>query len=310
VSLSSIDLNLLVVLDVVLSERSVARAARRLHVTPSAVSNALARLRAALGDPLVTRSGRGIVPTPRAADLGPALARALRDLEQAVHGTAFDSATTTRTFTLAVADSGQVVRLPWLAALMAEQMPRARLRVVGIDSLVSLGGLAGSEVDVAIGPGEKAPGVHLEPLFEERTVLVARRGHPDVAARLSRAALATLRHVAVQMAPGRGLRDRAAVAYARAGIPREVTVIVPTFTAAAAVASATDLVATLPASLLDVFGARLGLRRVLAPVPLHGVAMKLCWHDRTHADPAMVAFRDLVRRAGAAVPARRRRKRA
>jgi len=90
VSLSTLDLNLLLMLDTVLAERSVVRAARRLHVTPSAVSNALARLRAALDDPLLIRSGRGIVPTPRAAALAPALARALRDLDQAVHGDGFD----------------------------------------------------------------------------------------------------------------------------------------------------------------------------------------------------------------------------
>jgi DNA-binding transcriptional LysR family regulator len=82
VRLSALDLNLLLVLDTVLAERSVARAARRLHVTPSAVSNALARLRAALDDPLLVRSGRGVVPTPRAAALSPAIARALRDLDQ------------------------------------------------------------------------------------------------------------------------------------------------------------------------------------------------------------------------------------
>src|SRR5215472_1257480 len=112
VNLSSIDLNLFLVLHAVLEERSATRAARRLHVTPSAVSNALARLRALLGDPLLVRSGRGVVPTPRAAALAPALARALRDLDQAVHGDAFDPATTDRELTLAMADVIQVVRLP------------------------------------------------------------------------------------------------------------------------------------------------------------------------------------------------------
>src|SRR5262245_41119301 len=106
--LSALDLNLLLVLDTVLAERSVARAARRLHVTPSAVSNSLARLRAALGDPLISRSGRGIVPTPRAAALAPALARGLRELDQAVRGDTFDPATTDREFSLAVADAGQL----------------------------------------------------------------------------------------------------------------------------------------------------------------------------------------------------------
>src|SRR5262249_49145516 len=150
VRLPQLDLNLLLVLDTVLTERSVARAARRLHVTPSAVSNALARLRGALADPLVARSGRGIVATPRAAELAPTLARALRELEQAVSGSAFDPASTTREFTLAIADAGQIVRLPDLARSFATEMPRARLRVVGIDTLLSTGGLGGSEVDVAI----------------------------------------------------------------------------------------------------------------------------------------------------------------
>src|SRR5215467_9171123 len=103
VSLSALDLNLLLVLDTVLAERSVVRAARKLHVTPSAVSNGLARLRAALDDPLLIRSGRGVVPTPRATALAPALARALRDLDQAVHGEGFDPATTDRELTLAIA---------------------------------------------------------------------------------------------------------------------------------------------------------------------------------------------------------------
>src|SRR4051812_5096873 len=141
-------------LDTVLAERSVVRAARRLHVTPSAVSNALARLRSALGDPLLVRSGRGVVPTPRAAALAPAISRALRELDHAVYGEAFDAATTDRELTLAVADVGQLVRLPSIVKALATRMPRARLRVVSIDGLVALGGLSGTQVDVVIGAGE------------------------------------------------------------------------------------------------------------------------------------------------------------
>jgi DNA-binding transcriptional LysR family regulator len=92
VSITSIDLNLMLVLHTVLAERSVARAAERLHVTPSAVSNALARLRGAMGDPLVTRKGRGIVPTPRATELAPAIARAIREIELALGAAPFDAA--------------------------------------------------------------------------------------------------------------------------------------------------------------------------------------------------------------------------
>ena len=291
-----LDLNLLSVLDAVLTEGSVARAAQRLHVVPSAISNSLARLRAIAGDPLVVKKGRGIVPTPKALELAPVLTKALRELHEAVYKHAFNPATTTRSFTLALADAGQVVHLPRIAALFAREMPHAQLRAVGIDSLVSLGGLAGTDVDAVIGPGEAAVDIHVEPLFREPTVLIGRRRHR--AAR--KIPHGPLRHVAVDMAPGRTPRDVTAAAYARAGVPRNVAMVVPTFSAAAAVVAATDLVATVPRSLFDVLGPRLQLQVLPDPIPPLSVTMKLSWHERTHLDPAASGFRDVVRRAIAA----------
>jgi DNA-binding transcriptional LysR family regulator len=88
----ALDLNLILVLHTVLAERNVARAAARLHVTPSAVSNSLARLRDVFGDPLVTRKGRGVVPTPKAAEIAPAIARAIREIEGALLSAPFEPA--------------------------------------------------------------------------------------------------------------------------------------------------------------------------------------------------------------------------
>jgi DNA-binding transcriptional LysR family regulator len=300
VSLAALDLNLLLVLDTVLAERNVARAARRLHVTPSAVSNALARLRAALDDPLLIRSGRGVVPTPRAAALAPALAQALRALDRAVSADGFDPATTDRELTLAIADVGQVVTLPRIVAALAAKMPRARLRVLSIDTLFATGGLAGTEIDVAIGAGETSPGVNAQPLYEERLVLVARAGHPTVRARVTKPQLAALRHVEVQVAPGRGSRPLAA-SYAALGVARDTAVVVPTFTAAAAIVAGTDLVASLPASLVDVLAPRLALRRVSTPLPAVRTTINLLWHDRTDHDPALRLFRALLVQAAGTV---------
>src|SRR5262249_12969877 len=159
---------------------------------------------------------------------------------------AFDPKTTTRQFTLAIADAGQLVRIPALAARFAAVMPRARLRVVGIDTLLSSGGLGGTEVDVAVAAfPEQPPGVRAVPLYQEHAVLCARR-RPGGGGRLTKRALAGLRHVDVQVAPGVGYRELAA-SYARLGIAREVALVVPSFVAAAAIVAATDLVATLPA---------------------------------------------------------------
>src|SRR5712671_4870497 len=185
VSIASIDLNLMLVLHTVLVERNVARAAERLHVTPSAVSNALARLRDVLGDPLVTRKGRGIVPTPRATELAPAIASAIHELEHALQAGPFDAASCTRTFTLAIADAGQITWVPRIAIGMTRELPKAHLRV----------DLTSSEIDLHFGVRGKGAGLHVERLFEERVVLVARRAHPALGKRLSRRMLGGLRHV-------------------------------------------------------------------------------------------------------------------
>lgn len=294
-SISALDLNLLLVLHMVLSERSVARAAQRLHVTPSAVSNSLAKLRSALGDPLITRRGRGIVPTPRAQELAPTLARIVDELERALAARPFEAASCTRSFTLAMADAGQVAWVPRIARALSESMPHARLRVVGIDAMLSLGDLASSEVDLHVGVKASGRGIHTQPLLNERTILVCRKKHPAGTRKLSRPQLGALRHVGVEMAPGRGFRDPLVGVYARAGIERIVTMIAPSFMAAAGVAANTDLVTTLPASLFAARGESMGLRELTGAVPVHSVALAMCWHERTHRDPAMREFRATVR---------------
>lgn len=276
-----IDPNLLIVADAIFQEGSVSRAAKRLHVTSSAISNAMAKLRAATGDRWFTRQGRGIVPTPFATSMAPGIRRALQELEAVGERKAFDPATTTRTFTLAIADVGQVVRVPAIAAKLAREMPRARLRVVGVQSLVSLGGVAGTEVDVAIGVPETVPGVHSKPLFEEPTVLVGRRHRPA----------GPHRHIAVEMVPGYG--DPVDTAYAKTKVARDVALTVPTFMTAAAIAAATDYVATMPTSLHLSLADRFDLE-VVADAPALTMSMHMWWHERTHADEACIAFRALL----------------
>src|SRR5260221_2913173 len=152
---------------------------------------------------------------------------------------------------------------------MRRDLPLAHLRVVGIDALVSLGDLTSSEIDLHLGVPGKGPGLHVEPLLDEPSLLVARRDHPAVGRKLSRPALAELRHVRVEMVPGKNFRDPYAATYARAKIPRKVVLTVPSFSAAAEIVAASDLVTMLPSSLLGAKGPSLRLRPLVTSLLRH-----------------------------------------
>src|SRR5216110_2585273 len=130
VNLSAIDVNLFVVLRAVLAERSATRASQQLHVTQSAVSNALARLRQQLGDPLLVRHGRGLTPTPFALEIAPRLEAALKELGEIGRDRTFDPLLETRSFTLACPDHQELSDVPRLLQLFARRLPRSTLQIV------------------------------------------------------------------------------------------------------------------------------------------------------------------------------------
>jgi DNA-binding transcriptional LysR family regulator len=210
----------------------------------------------------------------------------------------FDPATCTRTFTVAVADVGQITWMPHVVAAMQRELPRAQIRIVGIASLVALGDLGSTEVDLHLGVPHDSPGLRSAPLAEDRTVLVARRGHPALArGRFSRSALAELRHVRVELVPGKRFRDPFERLFARAKLARFVAAIAPSFTTAAELVARTDLVTMLPQSLLAAKATALRLVAPATPLPVHAVGFAMSWHDRTDQDPAARAFRALVQAA-------------
>jgi len=278
-NIADVDANLLLVLHLVLQERSATRAARRLHLTQSAVSNALARLRNRLGDALLVRTGRGLAPTPRAEQMAPLLATAFGDLERALGREGFDTSTCTRTFVFA--DSEEFSQLPRLARLFEERLPRATLDLVVSEE--PLAALAAGRADVALGPeGRRGPGLYRRVAYEERAVRVVRRG--NAAWRRAARADPELPQIAVEVTD----EGRARVAPPGG----RVAIRVPTFLAAALAASETDLVATLPVGLARSLAPLLGLRILEVGAPTRRVA--LYWHARTHEDEAMRFFRGLV----------------
>lgn len=297
VNLSSIDLNLFLVLHAVLEERSATRAAARLNVTQSAISNALSRLRRLLGDPLVVRHGRGLVPTPRAEELEPLLREATERLTLAIGLRGFVAAETTRTFTIALSDNYQACEVPRIARVFAARMPRATLRVVSADYLAASDGLASGDVDLAFAPEQAVqPGMRSAPLFEEQGALLVRRDHPRVRTRMTRELFNELPHVDVHVVLGRpGTGHRVAQrGWERAHVRRRVVLTVPYFIVAAMAAAETDCVAALPGRMADLCVRLLPLKRVRATFPLPRMNTVMVWHERTHSDAGAKAFREMV----------------
>jgi DNA-binding transcriptional LysR family regulator len=296
VNISGLDLNLFRVFQAVLEEGSTVRAAKRLSVTQSAVSNALTRLRDAIGDPLFVRSGRGLVPTPRAEQMRPGVTEALRKLD-GVLGDVFDRKTTTRSFTIACADHHQAADVPRLARSFMARMPKAQLRVVSVDYLLASDGLANGTVEAAIAPdGTSGPGLYSTPLFRESSGLYVRAGHPALGARLSLRDLEALGHIDVHLTLGKAGDTNRAVSgkLMEVGFVRRIDVITPSFGAAAMIATATDCVAWLPTHAARLYQKLLGLRELRSALPAFHVGCSLFWHERTHADPGTRYFRDMV----------------
>jgi DNA-binding transcriptional LysR family regulator len=293
VNLAAIDLNLLVVLHAVLEERSATRAAKRLGVTQSAVSNALARLRDLFSDPLVVRHARGLTPTPRAERVAPTLARLLGELGALVDADAsFDAATSTREFTLACADYYSVVMVPPLVELLRTRAPYARLRLLTLEQLVQGGGLA-HDVDVHVGrPPELPSGCTALPLFHESFVCVTRPGSRPASPRMGMREYREALHVRVRVLDN--ARDPIDVALAKQGIVRKVALTVPHFSLAPFVVARTGYVATVSLRLAKLYADLLSLELRTLPTKLAPRPVQMLWHQRTDVDPAARFFRSLV----------------
>ena len=282
--MSRSDLNLLVTLDVLLAEGSVARAAQRLRLSPSAMSRALARLRAATGDPLLVRAGRGLVPTPRAIELRARVGPLVQDAEAVLRSAeALDLKKLVRTFTLRTSEGFVETFGPELIARVGKEAPGVRLRFVQKVNK-DIAPLRDGTVDLETGvvDGTTGPEVRAQALFRDRFIGVVRRGHPLSRGRITPARYAAGRHI---YASRRGL-DKGPIdeALRSLGLEREVAAIVGGFATALALARTTDLIASVPER--HTGGLRTGMQGFPLPVRVPEITISLLWHPRLDADPA------------------------
>lgn len=289
------DLNLLVTLDVLLAEGSVARAARRLRLSPSAMSRALARLRETTGDPLLVRAGRGLVPTPRALELRERVGRIVQDAQAVLRpAAALDLRQLARSFTLRTSDGFVENFGPGLIARVGEDAPGVRLRFLQKPDKDSTP-LRDGTVDLETGVvgGAVGPEVRAQALFRDRFVGVVRAGHALSRGEVTPAGYAAGRHISVsRQGPERGAIDAALAAL---GLEREIVTTVGGFSAALALARATDLIASVPER--HTGSLRAGLHSFALPVAVREITVSLLWHPRLDADPAHRWLRGCVRDA-------------
>lgn len=287
------DLNLLVTLDVLLVEGSVAAAARRLRLSPSAMSRALARLRATTGDPLLVRAGRGLVPTPRALELRERAGQLVQDAEELLRpARKLALRKLVRTFTIRTSEGFVENFGPALIARVAADAPGVRLCFVQKADKASTSLREGSvDLETGVVDAQTGPEVRVQALFPDSFVGVVRAGHPLCDGEITAARYAAASHVAVSR---RGLaRGPIDDALQPLGLERQVVTIVGGFSTALALARACDLVASVPQR--HTGNLRAGMWSFALPVPLPEITVSLLWHPRLHADLAHRWLRGCVR---------------
>lgn len=287
------DLNLLITLDVLLAEGSVAGAARRLRLSPSAMSRALARLRETTGDPLLVRAGRGLVPTPRAIELRDPVSRLVQDARAVLRPVeALDPARLARSFVLRTSEGFVENFGAALIARVGAEAPGVRLRFLpkpDKDSAPLREGLVDLETGV-IGRAT-APELRVQALFRDRFIGVVREGHPLCAGEVTPARYAAGRHVLVaRQGVERGPVDEALKAV---GLERQVATTVGGFSTALALVRSTDLIDSVPERHTGLL--RAGLFSFALPVPVPEITVSMLWHPRLDGDPAHRWLRGVVR---------------
>jgi len=292
------DLNLLLTLDVLLSEGSVARAATRLRLSPSAMSRALARLRETTGDPLLVRAGRGLVPTPRALELREQVSQLVQDAQAVLRPVqAPDLGRLTRTFTLRTREGFVENFAIDLINRIQAQAPGVRLRFVekaSRDSAALREGTA--DLETAVVDRDTSPELHTQALFGDRLICVVRSGHPLSEAPVSAVGYAAGGHIGVSMRGlDQGATDQGAVdqALALLNLSRDIITTVPGFSSALGLARSSDLIATVPERYTT--SLRAGMHSFALPFPVPAFTIAMLWHPRMDGDPVHRWFRGCLR---------------
>jgi DNA-binding transcriptional LysR family regulator len=301
-----IDLNLLLVFEAVLETKSTTLAAAHLGLTQSAVSNALNRLRSALGDPLFVRTSEGMLPTPRASEISLPVKDSIERIRAALgHAPEFDAQHSSRTFRVFMSDVGQMVLLPQVLAHVMVEAPEVTLETVQATTLRQReAAMSSGEVDLAVGYFQDFEGpFHGQSLFREHYVCVVRADHPLVGDELTLEQFAALRHAVYHPSGGGHNHQEQAIdaAIAALGVRRHVTLRAMHFLGFTRMLRSTDIITTLPSRLAAACAAMTPVRIFKPPLEIPTFEIAQFWHKRFHQDPGNRWLRRLFARYHAAL---------
>ena len=292
-NLRSIDLNLLIALDALLSELHVSRAAERIGLSQPAMSNALARLRQILKDDLLVRTASGMQATPRARELAEPVRQTLHQMERMFESDAsFTPSDSNRTFVIRLSDLLQLLLLPSLLAQVAHEAPQVSFDVTHLSPARTVDALERDEIDLAVSMGlDHSSAIRSEMLFPDRMVCVMRKGHPLANKTMTLDNFLRLRHLKVSMSPTDMRFADDVLKHMR--LARDVAINVPTWLVVMHVLARTDYITVMPERLSAALAGKTVVARDLpfASPPFHWA---LYWHRRYEKNPANRWLRDQI----------------
>lgn len=296
-STRNLDLYALECFDMLMRERSVSRAAERMDISQSSMSEALARLRERLGDPVLVRTRDGMVPTERAQTLLPQVRSAIDQLRGLLdRDRSFDPALAVERFRLTTSDYAQLLLMPTLTRRLQADAPRCSVDVLSVNLREVERALEAGDVDLAIAYYPDPPqGLRRGPLLSDRYVCLARRGHPQVTPAMTAEAFAALPHAAVSPSGLSYFSNVVDSALASLGLSRRIVVSCPHFLLASHLVSQSDLVLALPRRAAMALAAYFPLQTVDIPLPMRQVDVAMYWHERCHHSAAQQWLRTQVR---------------
>lgn len=291
-----LELNLLPVFEALVLERSVTRAAVRLHVSQPAVSRALGRLRAHFGDPLFLRTAKGMEPTPRALEIAEGVASALQSLREAtMPRSAINHRTAARTLRVSLSDYESLILLPKVFSRIAEEAPGIRLAVVRSAPEQARKALASGEIDLFVGQQRAGTNpFYSQELFAEPFACLVRRDHPFASRSPTLARYCSSRHILIFPAGTGAMRGMVDRALQKKGHSRSVVLSMPHFLAAPHMLEAGNAVLTLPLGAALIYERLLRLKRFRPPLQIEPYSVAMLWHQRQHVDPVAQWLRLII----------------